>query len=1102
MTTKVTPLGLRLFLEGVEVPVISAQVNAAPDQPATAAIQVVPTDMGLYLLPRTLVHLFYLDSFDEGESLSEAAPRQAEDGSFREANFNRFDAPDTRYKLLFAGEVSGFNYGKNPSSRQLILQCHDLSTYWDTCYQWFADYSVGGGGLTDKSQIFIGAGESLFNSVAGGHKWVIGQLMREKPDTPVYRETPGLLGSIIHLLEAVGGTPGIDGFNGVNDFFSIAQLRYNLIGMIGALAADKTSARIYNQKAFFSWLRNGMTSLGTIMSFRDIINHVNKYIYHHIYPNVCPKIDMVADIRAKLQVPTTTFRSDVQGLFILQRAKNALTALSKASEKILPEITIKDVAQTLSFIREARRILESAIEAAENLKTDDAASISASLNGALEAVKLAILIYEDTGFKDEPESIFLVDAELSGDTEPEISLGQVAEGVKPRIQEAQGILIDDIISRSADASNPPTKVVNTTIKGAEGARLYTQLFLPECYFVAPPRCNVLFPDQYFQFSFSRNFMREVSRLSMGSGPGMIAGGGRQGSKLFTRHYVAPNIRDTRGKHAFTTTSRGARIILPHEVHSGIIPKYEWANDGHRWANLAKKSGRDPTFDGGKVGYLQRLANFQFYLHRWSARTMAVTGVFNPHLVIGFPGLVIDQSLPSPAVLAQREELTGRKWMPSQYLGKLVALSHSINQGGGQTSAQYTHCRTHRGLDDEFLNTLSRETVETKTEQVIVKIDVRELLGTSLTSTIKNQEDKKTLVRKYMEGKLGSGRRVRETRAWRGYKVASIDEGPVTELSRSEAAEFGLDAETSAVIEREVGSEEILEDTGFSSEPVGAITIIREEVEVLVIPETLTFVLERAVKVGDPPAKKETIESQLTPGWFSNLWTNNNISEKVYQPLLGTDAIVEKVSLGADEQNKFFDRLLKDENIVTAQEPPEGEGEDKKFSSSEAATIEGATTKVQVIRGSIEEAIDSIVTIYSTLRLRDGDIHDFIRQYTKRPVANIEEMLGTYGLQFDDDGNVFVPVGEEAPIEGFHSRAFGDYNADVTFPTKEGGETQAGKDALKALFTGAPGTKVSRGRVSNKKKETKLRPELDPRGRARIRVLAYVRELTLSRGLMG
>jgi len=1122
MSTKVTPLGLRLFLEGVEVPVISAQVNAAPDQPALASIQIVPTDMALHLLPRTLVHLFYLDDkpLDDKDG-----PRQAQDGSFSEANFNRFDAPDNQYKLMFVGEVTGYNYGKNPDSRQLILQCMDLSTYWDSCYQWFADYSVGGGGLTDKHQKFLGAGESLFNSVSGGHKWVIGQIMNEAPVTPAYSDTKGLLGSIIHLLESIGGTPGVDGFNGVNDFFSIAQLRYNLVGMIGALAADDTSARIYNRKAFFDWLRNGMTSLGSVTSFRQIINHVNKYIYHHIYPNVTPSLVRGADIKAKRDVPFLTIRDTSLGQGVLLRAKQARTAISKAGKNVPGGIVIANDKQTFAFLLEAKRWLVSAEEGADTLDTDDKRNITNAIKESLALVKDSLSLFAEIGFDPETE-------ELSEDIEVG-DRSNVAAQLDAFLTDARDILDDSVISSAADAKHPKTKRVQTefNIQGTEGARLNSQLFLPECYFVAPPRCNVLFPDQYFQFSFSRNFMREVSRLSMSSGLGMIAGGGRQGAKLFTRNYFAPNTQDTRGKNLLTTTSRGARILLPHEVHSGIIPKYEWANSGHRWANLAKKRGRNAFTKGGKVGYLQRMANFQFYLHRWSARTMAVSGIFNPHLVIGFPGLVIDRSLPSPDVVKQREATLGRKWMPVQYLGKMVSLSHSVNQGGGQTAVQFTHCRTHRGLDDEFLTALSREQSNTKTQQITINVNIADLLkdarqlssqpdpgleefgleGPELEQTtsqpppIKNGDDKRKLVQLYMQGKLSPPKKVRETRAWRGYKVAAVVESSETrELSQEDAAIFNLDPNTTAVVQREVlSNEEGLIDTGTSLEE-GIVTIteiVDVGVDVLTIPNSISFSLEREVRIGEPQARPDAIEEQLTPGWFSDLWTNANISEKVYRPLLGTDSITGTgVAMSLAEQKNFFERTI--ENEVLSAKKPEGESEQKIFTFSEASTIPGSLADLPTIPGSIEEAIDSIVITYSTLRLRDAGVQDYIRQFTQRPVADIEEMLGTYGLEFTDDGEILVPDDDTTLIEGFHSRAFGDYNADVRFPSKVGQKVQAGEGALKALFRGAPGVSVSRAGVSNRKRKTKLRPELDPRGRARARVMEYVRELEFSRGLMG
>ena len=53
-------LGLRLFLEGVEVEVIKAEVVAGISRPATATISIPATDEAHRLLPRTLVHIFFM----------------------------------------------------------------------------------------------------------------------------------------------------------------------------------------------------------------------------------------------------------------------------------------------------------------------------------------------------------------------------------------------------------------------------------------------------------------------------------------------------------------------------------------------------------------------------------------------------------------------------------------------------------------------------------------------------------------------------------------------------------------------------------------------------------------------------------------------------------------------------------------------------------------------------------------------------------------------------------------------------------------------------------------------------------------------------------
>src|SRR3972149_2133230 len=65
MAAKAQLLRLRLFLEGIEVPIISIQLQAMPNAPLLAAIQIPPLAEGSRLLPRTLVHVFFLDFYEE-----------------------------------------------------------------------------------------------------------------------------------------------------------------------------------------------------------------------------------------------------------------------------------------------------------------------------------------------------------------------------------------------------------------------------------------------------------------------------------------------------------------------------------------------------------------------------------------------------------------------------------------------------------------------------------------------------------------------------------------------------------------------------------------------------------------------------------------------------------------------------------------------------------------------------------------------------------------------------------------------------------------------------------------------------------------------------
>ena len=143
---------IRLFVEGIEIPVVACQVASAPNSPVMASIQIIPLAEGLRLLPRTLVHVFFLDDYEDsvpnlGTSRESTKPggsafdraKGAKDQARRDGEEVTDDINNDfrlqRFKLLFVGEIVGVQWSKSPMNRSLVLQCADLSNYWDHAYQ-------------------------------------------------------------------------------------------------------------------------------------------------------------------------------------------------------------------------------------------------------------------------------------------------------------------------------------------------------------------------------------------------------------------------------------------------------------------------------------------------------------------------------------------------------------------------------------------------------------------------------------------------------------------------------------------------------------------------------------------------------------------------------------------------------------------------------------------------------------------------------------------------------------------------------------------------------------------------------------------------------
>lgn len=111
-------LDFKLYLEGVPVEFESATITAQVGAPAIAQIRIPPTIKSQNVLPRTSVHLFYVDP---NEIYDQDSPRGFEG--------------ELVFKLLFEGEVMGISYNKTTDMRSTTLVCSDITNNFDYAHR-------------------------------------------------------------------------------------------------------------------------------------------------------------------------------------------------------------------------------------------------------------------------------------------------------------------------------------------------------------------------------------------------------------------------------------------------------------------------------------------------------------------------------------------------------------------------------------------------------------------------------------------------------------------------------------------------------------------------------------------------------------------------------------------------------------------------------------------------------------------------------------------------------------------------------------------------------------------------------------------------------
>lgn len=445
----------------------------------------------------------------------------------------------------------------------------------------------------------------------------------------------------------------------------------------------------------------------------------------------------------------------------------------------------------------------------------------------------------------------------------------VAVVTRAQLEEYLGIMKEQLATLELayygknDKTFPPT----------QRERLITQILRPDVWAVAPPSCNVLFPEEYSTFSFSRDMMREVTRLELSTMNQQME------NAYLSKSYYAPTFSELASlKEEGIGTSNV--VTYPHEIFTGTIPRMERMTDVSLYTKADEvdpSASVDATSDLVE-SYAASAAHFNFLKYRYESRTASVGGKFLPRVAVGFPMVVVsrpvDSSFDSSVKFTDStgKEVSGdtEHAKPVHFLGLVNSITHSLSQGGGQTSISLSHVRSHKTGDDtddlfaksvfQKKNTaLSITTSSTKTKSTTIKLSAAKSLSMAeyrLASQLQLLQEKDATaiedVPKYLE-KSGS------TAKYTGPNGLPIQKYVITDPKASGPIAYNRRASSN----------------GSATFPVTCEFPFSE------------FRIIESTEV----AASTMLEEALQPPWFSEDYKNANIGTKVYKKLLGCDSIV-------------------------------------------------------------------------------------------------------------------------------------------------------------------------------------------------------------------
>lgn len=281
-------LNLRLFIDGVELPVVGARCTHPDGGPATAEVQVIATDQVWDLPPRSLVTLFYYDS----------RPYTGDNRGGTLVYYAVGPADPRRWKLLFMGEIAGVVFQKQDSQRSAILHCVDFTSYWDFIQQHYVNFQNGGVELFENA--FLGVRMDRIKNfdvlTKDVHSNLLTTLLKSKVKVTktvngkeTTEEIPSLYLGLHRLIREM--------FFASNFYYARAFNRLRMNDLIVGLPKDTTSAKLFRLDYFQKFINNQVGGGGGLVTARQMIDFLLKTVFHTVTTIPCPMFDHTGAVR-------------------------------------------------------------------------------------------------------------------------------------------------------------------------------------------------------------------------------------------------------------------------------------------------------------------------------------------------------------------------------------------------------------------------------------------------------------------------------------------------------------------------------------------------------------------------------------------------------------------------------------------------------------------------------------------------------------------------------------------------------------------------------------------------------------------------------------